>query len=637
MSKESHEISEIKNLLSRAEIKNEVFETYLGMTDEMVAIFDPKGEMLVCNKGLVDSLGANSEADLQGKKLFEIIDEEVAERRKTYLYKCVNESEKIEFFDSRDGRDFYNRYYPVGDGNVLMIGRDITAINKAKKALEQSERDKAMILDNMEEIVSFKDKDMRYSLVNRACAESAESSPEEMIGRHCYELCYGNDVPCKGCVVLETLKTGVIKEGEIETPDGKIWHTRGYPVFNEAGKITGVVDVSMDITEKKNIQKEKESLEKRLLQSQKMEIVGKIAGGVAHDLNNMLQIISGNAQLGLSEIKNGDPGHDEFKEILDATNRAGELSMKLTALGRKDNLEIREMLVDDVVLDLASTLSSKLPDSIKIELSLSELGHRVKADIVRIRQALTNICENAVDSMPGGGTLRIETSLNSPESENDGFNEQDKISYSRIRIADNGEGMSKDIENKIFDPFFTTRNTKDKSGLGMPVALGIINNHNGLIQVESKAGEGTVVDVFLPVVLARENGLRKKETFISGNEKILVVDDEDAILRLTSRMLKTEGFNVETASDGSEALEIFRADAENIPLVVLDIIMPGLDGKKVADELKKISPDIKIIFCSGFSKDEVIHDFEANSSMDFIYKPFDTSLLINKIKSLLSH
>jgi len=385
-------------------------------------------------------------------------------------------------------------------------------------------------------------------------------------------------------------------------------------------------------------EEEKEALRMQLAHAQKMEAIGTLAGGMAHDFNNILAVIMGSADTALAKIPEDDPNHARIKRILNSSRRARELTMKLLTFARKEKLDVRPIHVSDVINELVDILKRILPKNVRIDTKLHETASLVKADANQLQQALLNICMNAADAMPDGGTLSIESSLIVPDEgllkKIQGLEPQ---RYSHIRIADTGAGMPQDILDRVFEPFFTTKEKGKGTGLGLPITLGIIRNHGGVIHITSAPGGGSSVDVFLPVAPAGTISTKSEtaETPRTNNETILLVDDDPDYLEVVSETLQIEGFHLLSADSGKKAIETYEKHGREIDLVLLDVRMPDTDGAEVFSALRLIDPAVKVIFCTGHSFDSHIARIGESDSAHFLQKPFGIDDLRRKIREII--
>ena len=378
---------------------------------------------------------------------------------------------------------------------------------------------------------------------------------------------------------------------------------------------------------KKRVRLERDNrvLIEQLFQSQKMEAIGRLAGGIAHNFNNILSVMIGNAELSLRRLDPDDKLYQRAEKIRTAGVRAKDLTGKLLALSRDDKLMMATASVRKIIEDVSDMLTSSISRDIRIQSDVSEDNLCVKVDLNQITQALLNVCLNACDAMPGGGALTIQVNQVSLSGKFCRAARLEPGQYCRIRIQDTGMGMSPDIQARIFEPFFTTKEKERGTGLGLYVTLGIIQGHSGHIEIQSKQGGGATVDIYLPasgISAPVEKGEPVAPCAAVSDKTVLIVDDEQDFLDMAADTLRMEGFRTLSADNGRRALEIFRQHKHEIDLVLLDIIMPEMNGGEVFHEIRKISAGARVVICSGYSAETQINDLMSQGADAFIQKPF---------------
>ena len=400
----------------------------------------------------------------------------------------------------------------------------------------------------------------------------------------------------------------------------------------------GVTFTALDITDRKRAERDKDALQQQLLQSQKMDAIGHLAGGVAHDFNNMLGVIIGYTQLALADMPAGSEARDDLEQVLDAAMRSKDLTMKLLTFARKERIKTARVSADALIGGVAAILQRSLLKNVTVT-TRAEPGIEVAVDENQIRQALMNVCVNARDAMPGGGELILEArAVSEPGRACPVCAQAIQGDYCLIRIRDTGIGIPPDILARVYDPFFTTKGAGQGTGLGLSTTLGIVQNHGGHISISSEPGSGTVVDILLPLReldTEREEKPEAEPQALSGSETILVVDDEQAMCAVAARILSDMGYTPITATSGPGAVEIFSRQWRDIDLVILDIIMPGMDGPQTLAELKKINPAVKAVAASGYSQNGQASDIMDLGAAAFIQKPFLIRDLCQAVRRVL--
>lgn len=497
--------------------------------------------------------------------------------------------------------------------------------------LSQSVGQKETILDALQERISYHDRSLRIVWANREACNFAHLRRDQVIGRHCFEVWKSRHKPCEGCPLINDDLEGFPMAREETDQDGKIWIVRGYPVRNPEGTWIGIVETTIDITETKQ-------LEAQLFRAQKMEAMGTLAGGIAHDFNNLLQAIRGFADLLILKKDPEDPDYPSIREIQRAARSASHLTDQLLSYSRKREQNFKLSNINYEVNNIRKILERTIPKMISIDIHLNKDINPVNAESEQLEQVLMNLALNARDAMPEGGILRIET--DNVHLEKDLIIGSTKVAcgdYVLLRVSDTGQGIDEESLTHIFEPFFTTKEQGKGTGLGLSMVYGVVKNLRGQITCKSKMGVGTIFEIYLPV------GLEVFETEISeshelppgGDETILLVDDDRNVRLLGKETLTKFGYEVLVAEDGEQALESYHRLAGKIDLVILDLIMPGMGGKKCLKELLEIDPGAKVVIASGYSA-----SWPDEKSMDgltkgFIRKPYDMCSMLRSVRKIL--
>jgi PAS domain S-box-containing protein len=406
------------------------------------------------------------------------------------------------------------------------------------------------------------------------------------------------------------------------------------PVLDEAGIITHFISNGRDLTERLR-------LEAHLLQAQKMDSIGRLAGGVAHDFNNLLTIITSYSELALDAVAPGTDLQNKLKEILSAARRATQLTRQLLAFSRKQPQALRVVDLNKVIADITQPLRRLIGEDIELTFAPGGLN-RVRIDPIQIEQILLNLAANASDAMPQGGHLTIETS-DAHLDDNYIHCKQALVPtghYVLISVTDTGGGISPDHLPHIFEPFYTTKPSGEGTGLGLATVYGIVKQNRGFIWAYSEAGVGTVFKIYLPSVAASGTALEAPanvtESPLDGSETILLVEDESAVRRAVSEFLSLHGYTVLEAKDGLDALAIAKDYGSTIHLVVSDVVMPNMSGGQLAKELRIRRPESKVLFVSGYAGKTLIDHKVVDLDINLLQKPFSLKQLCGKIRSMLS-
>jgi two-component system, cell cycle sensor histidine kinase and response regulator CckA len=400
-----------------------------------------------------------------------------------------------------------------------------------------------------------------------------------------------------------------------------------FPIL-EDDDVTEVFCMALDVTDRKR-------LENQLLQAQKMEAIGTLAGGIAHDFNNLLMGIQGYTQLMLMGLDPLHPHHDRLKRIEMQVKSGADLSNQLLGFARGGRYEVKPTSLNEVIEQSAHTFA-RTKKEVTVSLRLAGDLLAVEADKGQMEQVLLNLFVNAWQAMPGGGNLDITTENVFLDESYTNSHQLPPGRYARISVTDTGIGMDKKTLDRIFEPFFTTREMGRGTGLGLASVYGIIKAHRGIITVYSEANLGTTFNIFLP----SSNKSPVQETMHSteiqaGKGNVLIVDDEKIVLDVTVEMLKMLGYNVITARSGKEAIELYKMHRNEIDLIILDMIMPGMSGDMTFDELQLINPSVKVILASGYSLAEPAKQILDKGAISFIQKPYNISELSAKISDAM--
>jgi nitrogen-specific signal transduction histidine kinase/CheY-like chemotaxis protein len=393
------------------------------------------------------------------------------------------------------------------------------------------------------------------------------------------------------------------------------------------------VTVSIDLTERRN-------LEEQFRQSQKMDAVGRLAGGIAHDFNNLLTVIRLNTEIIMEGFDPTDPRSDDVKQIRSAAERASALTRQLLAFSRKQILQPRVLDMNAVVENVEPMLRRLIGEDITITTTANARGYLV-ADPGQLEQVLMNLVVNARDAMPQGGRITIET--RNVELDEHYTSEHAPVvagRYVMLAVGDNGVGMTRDTKEHAFDPFFTTKEAGKGTGLGLATVYGIVKQSGGYIWIYSEPALGTTLKLYFPEVSASAAFATSEARTPStetrrGSETILLVEDEDAVRGLTSRILERQGYRVMAAQHGREAMELASREQGHIDLVLTDVVMPGMNGRGLVERLTGIRPQIKSLYMSGYTDDDIIRRGFIEPSKSFLQKPFTSDALLQTVRKVL--
>jgi len=527
---------------------------------------------------------------------------------------------------------------------VLGISRDVTERKMAEEALRKSEEKFQKLFD--EAPVGYMELNAEGCItqVNRTALTLLGYTADEMLGQPIWKFVLEEEASRETvrAKLSGSMPCGQSFERTYKRKDGTT-----LPIVIEdalirdaEGMITGIHSTIRDVTEPKRAERKMADLQEQLRQSQKIEAIGRLAGGVAHDFNNLLTVIKGYAQLSLLDLKEDNPLRENIQEIQKATQRATDLTRQLLAFSRRQILDPKVLDLNSLLKDTEKMLRRMIGEDIELITLLSTDLGRVKIDPGQIEQVIFNLAVNARDAMPSGGKLTIETAnvtANEPYAQTHIGMASGR--YVRLSVSDTGVGMSREVQEKAFDPFFTTKEKGKGTGLGLSTVHGIVTQSGGKIWVYSEPGNGTTFKIYFPTIegeLDIPTGKDETESFPAGNETVLLVEDETSVRDLANRFLKQQGYNVLMAASGEEAVRLVREmTGETIHLLLTDVVLPQLGGKELADQLKLLRPDLKVLYTSGYTDYAIVHHGVLNSGTHFLQKPFSLKTLSRKVRETL--
>jgi PAS domain S-box-containing protein len=526
------------------------------------------------------------------------------------------------------------------DKEIVAIYEDVTEHRQAGAQIKESEERYRVAIEHSNDGVTIV-KGGIHQYVNKRFVEIfGYDHPDDIIGKPLELTIHPDDLE-RVSGINQGQQRGEFVPNRYEFKGIK---QSGEPVFVEAS-ITKVIYLGetvllaylRDITERKRTEMEKGQLEAQLRQAQKMEAIGQLAGGVAHDFNNILTAVIGYGNLLQAKMTQDDPLRPYAEQILASAGKAVNLTQSLLAFGRKQVIELRPCRVSTLIKNVEKLLTRLLTEDIELLTFVAASDPTIMADPTQIDQILINLSTNARDAMPKGGILKIEvkfTEINGAFVAAYGYGEIGK--YALISVSDSGVGMDTKTKEKIFDPFFTTKEVGKGTGLGLSIVYGIVKQHNGYINVESEPGRGTTFHIYLPVVKMKEE--EKKANTIAvqgGSETILIGEDNGSVRELAKEVLEQFGYTVMEARDGEEAISKFGQFAQNIDLVILDVVMPKKNGREVYDAIRMINPEIKVFFMSGYTADILSDKGMHEKKLDYIPKPLSPQELLVKVRTAL--
>jgi PAS domain S-box-containing protein len=433
---------------------------------------------------------------------------------------------------------------------------------------------------------------------------------------------------------IEKQKYAPVNDGEISCGEVSSSGPDGIDADSPDRKHEGTVGIIRDITERRIFEQQKAKLEKRLQQARKMEALGQLAGGIAHNFNNLLMAIQGNASLMLLETVSSHSHYARLRSIEEQVRSASKLTAQLLGYARKGKYEVKQLGLNQVVEETSEILG-KAKMGITIHKELAEGLFAIEADEAQLRQVLFDLYLNAAEAMLDSGDLILKTSNVTHEDMSKEYDTRPG-NYVLLTITDTGVGMDKSTIGLIFDPFFTTKHMGMGTGLGLAATYGIITSHGGYINVESRKGHGSTFSLYFPASVEKVRKVsRTADEITRTTGTVLLVDDEDIILEVEKELLETLGYEVLTARDGKEAVEIYKKKWDRIDLVLMDMVMPNMGGGEAYDRMKEINPRVKVLLSSGYSIDREAKEILARDCDGFIQKPCTIKELSEKIRGIL--
>lgn len=621
---------------------------------EGVVVMDRDYRILSANKGYLHQVDSEKDAII-GKHCYEVSHH--------FDSHCMENGHdcpvKIAFEKGAPARAMHTHYdhhdkpvyvecqaYPIKDSSGAVVRaietlNDVTDRVLLEQKVKESEGKYRDLYDNAPDGYISLDEDGVIVEVNRTFLEMIGYSRGEIVRKMPFknllssesaQVCYMVFPEFKKGGRMRNLELMVIKKDGAPLPVTM----NASAVFDAAGKFVVSRSVIRDITEKRKMDDEKRKLQQQLFQSQKLEALGTLAGGIAHDFNNLLASIMGYASLAKAELSSDHAVYRHVDIIETASVRASELTQQLLAFAKGGKYDAKPNDVNAIVREVDALLSRTIDKNITIELKTIAAPCQAVCDAGQVQQAILNICINARDAMPQGGKLIVETeNLSLGKEDVKTLVDISPGNYVRISISDTGVGMDRETREHIFDPFFTTK--EKGTGLGLSLAYGIVKKHGGFIQTYSEPGRGSTFKVNLPAGRAGKEYPHGEEErdLRQGSELILVVDDEPMIKTLALDILQRYGYTVLTADGGEEAIAIYSRQWKEISLVLLDMVMPKIDGREVFRRVREINPQVKVIVSSGYSHDRDADDLLEQGAAGFVQKPYRMTDLLKMVEKVL--
>ncbi|MDX1314299.1 MAG: PAS domain S-box protein [Eudoraea sp.] len=626
----------------RSEIQ---FQALFNQTTQFLGLLKTDGTVLAINKVALAFVDKD-ESEVVGKPFWETPWWNHSKAEQERLKEAIAKAAKGEYarFEtthySPDGELRYIDFSlnPVLDdsGNVMLLipeGWDVTELKKSEEELKRL----ATAIEQADESIVIADRDGIIGYVNPAFERITGYSRDETIGQKTNILKSGEQGDQFYREFWDTVSQGKVWRGHFinKKKDGSLYNEEATitPIKNPDGAVINYVAVKRDVSKELKT-------EEQLRQAQKMESIGTLAGGIAHDFNNILGVIMGYTELSLDDVSDRPDTYQSLKEVLAASNRAKDLVSQILTFSRAADLEKRPTKTIPIVKEVCKFMRSSLPSTITIDQNISARNDRIMADPTQIHQILMNLCTNAGHAMQEtGGELSVmleEVSLQEDDLES--FVSLDAGSYLKLSVKDTGTGISKENIVRIFEPYYTTKEQGKGTGLGLAVVHGIVKEYGGDIKVYSDVGKGTAFHILFPLI-EKEKADQPEEIqqIPTGTEKILFVDDEESLVTVGKLVLERLGYKVEGLTSAEKALECLKTSIEAYDLVVTDKTMPGMTGFDLAGEIRKFSPDIPILLCTGFQEKNIEDRIQEMDINGYILKPINKREVAEKIRAILDN
>jgi len=614
------------------------YRRILETTSEGYLLLSSENKIMEVNKSFCKMLGCNRD-EMLGKTPFDFVDDE---NRKIFIEQTSKISDTTHrtyeiTLKKKNGQDLhtYFKTTTIRDKSGRVQGSFAFIADIDEHIRTQQERNLlAIAIEQASESVFITDRNGKIQYVNPAFERLTGYARKEAINRNLRFLKSGKHDDRIFKQMWNTITRGDVWHGHIinRKKDGSFYEADASvsPVSDKSGKIINFVSIDRDITHEIE-------LEKQLIHALKIETIGTLAGGIAHDFNNILTSVIGFAELALNDAKKGSMQYENLQEVLTAGSRAIDLVKQILTFSRQTDQKKKPVQVKFILKEVLNLIRSSIPTTIEIKQNIQS-NAVVMGDSTHIHQVIMNLCTNAAHAMKDkGGMLTVDLS---DIEVNSGlilkYPDLPPGSYINLTVTDTGHGMTPDVLDKIFDPFFTTKEKEEGTGMGLSVVHGIVRSHGGGIYAYSEPGKGSTFKIFLPAIqkyLKPEDSIDRP--VLTGTERILLVDDEPAIVNMSKQTLESLGYDVVMRTSSIEAMEYFRNHPESVDLVITDMTMPNMTGDELAVELMKIRPDIPVILCTGFSTRINEQKAKAKGIRKFVLKPVIKQELSETIRKVL--
>jgi PAS domain S-box-containing protein len=608
---------------------------------DFISLLAPDGTLLWESPATTRPLGYPPDAFL-GRNLFELVHPDDAAQVRQLWVQVVQEPASLQrgVFRLRRSDGLWcwvealatNLLHDASVRAIVINYRDITL----RKQAEETLRLQSAALNAAANAIVITDRDGAIVWINAAFTALSGYRADEALGKNPRDLVKsGVHETAFYKPIWDTLLAGNVWRGEMinRRKDGSQYPEEQVitPVRDARGEITHFIAIKRDLTEEKQVAMQ-------VLQSQKMEIVGRLAGGIAHDFNNLLTVINGTADFAVTGLREDDPLRADFEQIHEAGKRAAALTRQLLAFSRKQIMKPVILNLNTVVEDMRALLPRLIGENIALVMAPAGQLGCVLADPGQIEQVILNLAVNARDAMPDGGTLTIETrDVEFPEAHAGDVRSAPPGPYVMLAVSDTGAGIDEPTRLRIFEPFFTTKEQGKGTGLGLSTVDGIVRQSGGSVRVYSEPGHGTTFKIYLPRISepASMGQPVPARTTVPGTETVLLVEDEEALCRLATRILRSAGYTVLVAANGEDALLVLARQDRPVHLLLTDVVLPGMSGRELATRIAAAHPEVKALYTSGYTDDAILRLQVLDQITHFVGKPYTAAELTRKVREAL--
>ena len=635
--------------------RKERFQALFDRASDGIVIASPGGKLIAANQSFVQMHGYTVD-EMLGMSMNDLYPPDVQQLVPERMQRILS-GEPMTFEIEHYHKDGHVIALEVSASSILSDGepliqsfyRDITERKRTEEALREDEALFRLLTEDVLDVIWKADRDLHFTYISPADEHLRGYRADEVIGHHVFEMFTEEGV----ALVKEILrqKPGDEQHGaraafrnfEVQhrCKDGSLlWGEVFSTVERDAhGTITGYHGITREITKRKQAEAARTELEAQLRESQKMEALGTLAGGVAHDFNNALAMIVGNVELARQDVGPGHPALESLEEIAKASRRSKDLVQQILAFARRQTLERKPTSLSMVVLESARLLRASIPTTVSLKVECKADTPAVLADAMQVNQVLLNLSSNALQAVqnqerPGVIEIRLEA-----HTQGAAHGDLRPGRYACLSVRDNGSGMDEATRAHIFEPFFTTKPVGTGTGLGLSVVHGIVKSHRGAITVASAPGKGTTFEVYLPLITAQAQGAQPAQAPACASQgsgqHVLYVDDDQAMMFMVRRMLQNAGYRVSGYANGTQALAALRDNAHAFDVVVVDFNMPGISGLQVAQELARIRPELPVVITSGHITEELHTGAQAAGVRELVHKAETVDQLAQVIQRVL--